>query len=216
MSKKLKSFIISFIILAIIGYAAGVALHYFTQDPSSFVESLTTDYAFVGAGVGAVAGIIFAFMSKPKKEDTKNSKGKTAGGQEMELSYDAQWLSVDKIASTPGLISTTWSALPSLKNTGIVFRNQIVNGKYQIGMKDEYHCLIIGTTASVKTSVFIVTSIIIYAHSGEKPCMVISDPKGELYTKTSKILEDEGYRVITLDLRDPFSSTRWNPMEHAY
>ena len=169
MSKKLKSFIISFIILTIIGYAAGVALHYFTQEPSNFVDSLTTDYAFVGAGVGAVAGIIFAFMSKPKKEEAKNSKGKPAGGQEMELSYDAQWLSVDKIASTPGLISTTWSALPSLKNTGIVFRNQIVNGKYQIGMKDEYHCLIIGTTASGKTSVCLVPSIRIYAHNGENP-----------------------------------------------
>lgn len=216
MSKKLKSFIIYFIILTIVGYGAGVALHFFTQEPSSFIESMSTDYAFVGAGVGAIAGILFYFMSKPKKEEKKDSKGKTAGGQEMELSYDAQWLSVDKIASTPGLISTTWSMLPSLKNTGIVFRNQIVNGKYQIGMKDEYHCLIIGTTASGKTSVCLVPSIRIYAHSGEKPCMVISDPKGELYTKTSKILEDEGYRVITLDLRDPFSSTRWNPMEHAF
>lgn len=216
MSKKLKSFIISFIVLAIIGYAAGVALHYFTQDPSSFVESLTTDYAFVGAGVGAVAGIIFAFMSKPKKEEAKNSKGKTAGGQEMELSYDAQWLQPTDISKQYGLITTTWSSLPSLKNTGIVFRNVIENNKYQIAMKDEYHCLIIGTTASGKTSLCLVPSIRIYAHSGEKPCMVISDPKGELYTKTSKILEDEGYRVITLDLRDPFSSTRWNPMEHAY
>lgn len=216
MSKKLKSFIISFIILTIIGYAAGVALHYFTQEPSSFVESLTTDYAFVGAGVGAVAGIIFAFMSRPKKEEAKNSKGKTAGGQEMELSYDAQWLQPTDISKQYGLITTTWSALPSLKNTGIVFRNVIENNKYQIAMKDEYHCLIIGTTASGKTSLCLVPSIRIYAHSGEKPCMVISDPKGELYTKTSKILEDEGYRVITLDLRDPFSSTRWNPMEHAY
>lgn len=216
MSKKLKSFIIYFVILTIVGYAAGVALHYFTQEPSSFVESMSTDYAFVGAGVGAIAGILFYFMSKPKKEEKKESKGKTAGGQEMELSYDAQWLKPELISKQYGLITTTWSALPSLKNTGIVFRNVIENGKYQIAMKDEYHCLIIGTTASGKTSLCLVPSIRIYAHSGEKPCMVISDPKGELYTKTSKILEDEGYRVITLDLRDPFSSTRWNPMEHAY
>ncbi len=218
MSKKFKSFLITFIILAILGYAAGVALHYFTQNPQSITASLTTDYAFVGAGAGAVLGIVVSIMSKPKKKEETGAKtkGKTAGGEEMDLVYNAAWLKLEDIPNTKGLISTTWANLPSLKNTGIVFRNQIVNGKYHIGMKDEYHCLIIGTTASGKTSACLVPTIRILGHSGEKPCMVISDPKGELYTKTSKILEDEGYRVITLDLRDPFSSTRWNPMDHAF
>lgn len=217
MSKKLKSFLISFVIFTILGYAAGVALHYFTENPASLATSLTTDYAWFGAGIGAVVGIAFVFLAKPKKDSgDKKSKGKTASGQEMALSYDAQWLQANDISKQFGLISTNWASLPSLKNTGIVFRNVIEGGKYQIAMKDEYHCLIIGTTASGKTSLVLIPSIRIYAHSGEKPCLVISDPKGELYTKTSKILEDEGYRVITLDLRDPFSSTRWNPLEHAY
>ena len=216
MPKRLKRLLISLFVCAIIGYIIGAALAYFTQDEATITSALTAEYAIYGLGIGAAVGIVYSFFVKEKKEEKKESKGKTASGQEMSLSYDAQWIDPSGISKQYGIISTTWSNLPSIKNTGIVFRNTIENSKYQIAMKDEYHCLIIGTTASGKTSLCLIPTIRIYAHSGEKPCMVISDPKGELYTRTSKILEDEGYRVITLDLRDPFSSTRWNPMEHAY
>lgn len=216
MNKKFKSFLISLFFLTILGYAGGVALYYFTKNPKSITTALTTDYAYIGAGIGAGLTILFTLMSKPKKKEAPKSTGKTAAGTEMKLSYDAEWLKSEDIGNQKGLIATTWAQLPSLKNTGIVFKNSIENGKYQIGMKDEYHCLIVGTTASGKTSACLVPTIRILGHSGEKPCMVISDPKGELFTLTSRIMADEGYRVITLDLRDPFSSTRWNPMDHAY
>ena len=219
MSKNTKTNLIILAVLIVLGYVGGAVLCYFLERDTgiTFVQSLTNwEYVGFGAGAGIILGIVYLFMSKPKKKEENKSQGKTANGQEMALSYDAQWLKPDDIAKQSGLISTTWANLPSLKNTGIVFRNQIENGKYQIAMKDEYHCLIIGTTASGKTSACLVPTIRILGHSGEKPCMVISDPKGELYTKTSRILEDEGYRVLTLNLRDAFSSTRWNPMEHAY
>ncbi len=219
MSKKTKTNLIILVVLTVLGYVGGAALCYFLERDTgiTFAQSLTNwEYVGIGAGTGLLLGLVYLFMSKPKKKEENKSQGKTASGQEMSLSYDAQWLKPEDIANQKGLIATTWSHLPSLKNTGIVFRNQIENGKYQIAMKDEYHCLIIGTTASGKTSACLVPTIRILGHSGEKPCMVISDPKGELYTKTSRILEDEGYRVLTLNLRDAFSSTRWNPMEHAY
>lgn len=219
MSKKTKTNLIILVVLTVLGYVGGAALCYFLERDTSvtFAKALTNwEYVGIGAGTGLLLGLVYLFMSKPKKKEENKSQGKTASGQEMSLSYDAQWLKPEDIANQKGLIATTWSHLPSLKNTGIVFRNQIENGKYQIAMKDEYHCLIIGTTASGKTSACLVPTIRILGHSGEKPCMVISDPKGELYTKTSRILEDEGYRVLTLNLRDAFSSTRWNPMEHAY
>lgn len=219
MSKKTKTNLIILVVLTVLGYVGGAALCYFLERDTSitFAQALTNwEYVGIGAGTGLLLGLLYLFMSKPKKKEENKSQGKTASGQEMSLSYDAQWLKPEDIANQKGLIATTWSHLPSLKNTGIVFRNQIENGKYQIAMKDEYHCLIIGTTASGKTSACLVPTIRILGHSGEKPCMVISDPKGELYTKTSRILEDEGYRVLTLNLRDAFSSTRWNPMEHAY
>ncbi len=216
-----KGLIICLIIFTILGYAGGVAIYYFmhTAEGVQIVECLTKDYAFVGAGAGLILGILGYAFTRPKKMRTATNPkttGKTSDGTEMDLAYNSEWLHPNDIKNKFGLITTTWSQLPSLKNTGVVFRNTIEGSKYQIAMKDEYHCLIIGTTASGKTSLVLVPSIRIYAHSGEKPCMVISDPKGELYTMTSKICEDEGYRVMTLDLRDPFSSTRWNPMDHAF
>lgn len=216
MKKKFKPFLIALVILVIIGYMGGAALGYFLED-MQFVDALQSwSYTLTGAALGAVLAIVYAVMSKPKKKEAVKDKGKTAAGDEMKLSYDSKWLAPKDLDKEFGLILTNWANLPSVKNTGIVFRNTIESGKYQIAMKDEYHCLIIGTTASGKSSLCIIPTIRILAHSGEKPCMVVSDPKGELFTKTSRILEDEGYRVITLDLRDPFASTRWNPMEHAF
>ena len=43
--------------------------------------------------------------------------------------------------------------------------------------------------------------------------MIIADPKKELYEKHAKQLESEGYTISTLDLREPYSSARWNPMQ---
>ncbi len=220
MKKNFKSLLIYVIIFAIIGYAGGVALYYFTHDDVTITESLMQwDYVGLGILVGAVLGVGFSIFTRPKKDDSKiKSTGKTASGTEMDLTYDAEWQPLSELKTDPHkkLIVTTWTQLPQVKKTGIVFRNQIEGGKYHIAMKDEYHCLIIGTTASGKTSACLVPTIRILGHSGEKPDMVISDPKGELYRDTSRILEDEGYRVIVLNLRDAFSSTRWNPMEHAY
>ena len=215
---KLKSFIIRLIVLAAIGYIVGAVAAYFLDEEVSkdFVKALTTDWAFYGAGAGGLLAFIYIFFARSSSKKEVSTSGKTASGDEMDLAYDAKWLNPDDIGKQRGLIATTWSGLPSIKNTGIVFRSVMDGMRYHVAMKDEYHCLVIGTTGSGKTSIVFVPTIRILAHTGEKPCMVISDPKGELYTKTSKILEDEGYRVIKFDLRDPFSSTRWNPMEHAF
>lgn len=213
-----KRFIIFAPILAALGYALGGLLHYFLYGQVSIEESFT-NWAFVGLGafIGLCLALVFALLAKPKdKKPNAATKGRTADGTEMDLAFNAKWLEPKDFDKQFGLITTNWKNLPMLRNTGIVFRNAIEGNNYEIAMKDEYHCLIIGTTGSGKTSIFLVPTIRILGHSGEKPHMVISDPKGELYIKTAKIMEDEGYRVIKLDLRDPFSSTRWNPMEHAY
>ncbi len=46
--------------------------------------------------------------------------------------------------------------------------------------------------------------------------MLISDPKGELYQLHAKKLKKTGYKVQILDLRNPYNSVRWNPLERAY
>ena len=83
-------------------------------------------------------------------------------------------------------------------------------------MYPEMHEIIVGTTGSGKTTFILEPAIRVYSHTAEKPCMVITDPKGELYNNHSPHLRKEGYRIIVLDLRDPYTSSRWNPMDNAY
>lgn len=56
----------------------------------------------------------------------------------------------------------------------------------------------------------------ILAETKTKPSMFISDPKGELYADHSAALKKRGYEVKVLDLRNPYNSVRWNPLERAY
>ena len=46
--------------------------------------------------------------------------------------------------------------------------------------------------------------------------MLISDPKGELYSLHAKSLINRGYEVKILDLRNPYCSIRWNPLERPF
>ena len=206
--------------LAVVGYAVGAVSYYFTADTQNLTEALTSNYAWIGLAVGVIAGLLFIFMKwskKPVAETKGKTVGKTAEGKEMDLAFNAKMLGPADIGKgVYGSVNTTWAQLPTIKNTGIVFQNSLRNGKYNISMKDEYHAMVIGATASGKSHLMIIPTIRILGHSGEKPDMVISDPKGELFQLTSNILKEEGYRVYKYDLRDPFTSSRWNPMQHAY
>ena len=46
--------------------------------------------------------------------------------------------------------------------------------------------------------------------------MLLSDPKGELYSLHSKELKGLGYDVKVIDLRNPYCSVRWNPLERPF
>ena len=43
--------------------------------------------------------------------------------------------------------------------------------------------------------------------------LVIADPKQELYEKHAATLKSEGYKICVLNLREPYISAKWNPME---
>jgi type IV secretion system protein VirD4 len=75
----------------------------------------------------------------------------------------------------------------------------------------EGHVLVIGSTGSGKTRRIVLPSIFALGELGES--MVIPDPKGELYLSTCEHLEAKGYRVDTIDLRDPSRSVQWSPLD---
>jgi len=76
------------------------------------------------------------------------------------------------------------------------------------------HSLIIGPTGSKKSRLVAMPMIEILAAAGES--MIISDPKAELYNRTSRILESKSYKVSIINLRAPEYGSCWNPLTIPY
>ena len=105
----------------------------------------------------------------------------------------------------------------SMKKDGIPIRayqdeDGVLRGNFLVGA----HSLIIGSTGSGKTTTFINPMIQLLASTNAGSSMIMTDPKGELFSLHSKYLESRGYNVRLLDLRDTYSSSRWNPLDSIW
>lgn len=112
--------------------------------------------------------------------------------------------------------TVSYDNLPNLDIEGIPIIAEEGKKDYKITFAKPAHTLIIGTTGSGKTTTFINPTVQILANTKGKPSMLISDPKGELYALHAKSLIKRGYDVKVLDLRNPYCSIRWNPLEKPY
>lgn len=90
----------------------------------------------------------------------------------------------------------------------------ILNDKEMWVDNSEYHSLVIGATGSGKTQTVIFPTV--YGLAKARESMVITDPKGEIYEKTSNMLRDKGYQILLLNFRDPQNGNAWNPMTLPY
>ena len=121
----------------------------------------------------------------------------------------------DPVETLPKMIA--YEDLPKTKLNGVLLSSQYIDGKLmQIYSDNNSHALIISATGGGKTTSCVIPTVISYARQLEKKSMVISDPKGEIYKKTAKTLEDEGYSVYLLNYRDPEHSEFWNPLTPIY
>lgn len=89
-------------------------------------------------------------------------------------------------------------------------------GHLQVNLLGGAHSLVIGATGSGKTTTFINPMIQVIGATSSGSSMIMTDPKGELFSLHSKFLQSRGYNVMVLDLRDPYSSYRWNPLDSIY
>lgn len=76
------------------------------------------------------------------------------------------------------------------------------------------HTLVYGSTGSKKTRNIVEPTIKILGKAGES--IIINDSKGEIYNRLAGELKDEGYKIITINLRNPMLGNAWNPLKIPY
>ncbi len=76
------------------------------------------------------------------------------------------------------------------------------------------HTLIFGSTGSKKTRLFCMPILNYFVKAGES--FIATDPKGELYDKTSGIARANGYNIVVLNFRDIGKGDMWNPLSLPY
>ncbi len=89
----------------------------------------------------------------------------------------------------------------------------ISNGRQAYVSGGDSHGLIMGSTGSKKTRLFVQPMMHMIAKAGES--VICTDPKGELYQRTSGLFHQMGYHVQVFNLRDPARSYGWNPLRKA-
>ena len=113
---------------------------------------------------------------------------------------------------------TEFSKLSELTKDGIPLK-AVYNSKTKdmdINIIPPAHGIIIGATGSGKTTTFVNPVVQILGRAKAGSSMICTDPKGELFQMHSKLLSENGYKCMVLDLRDPYSSFRWNPLGSIY
>ena len=90
------------------------------------------------------------------------------------------------------------------------------SGRLRVTFTDNTHILAIGATRSGKTTGYIIPTVNFLHAKGNKPSMVISDPKLELYRQTAQGFIDDGYRVLLYNFQDHRHSNHWNPLTDIY
>ena len=78
----------------------------------------------------------------------------------------------------------------------------------------EAHNIVVGSTGSGKTQGVVFPMAYSLAKHGES--MIITDPKGEIYETTAKMLKERGYNIVILNFRSPQNGNCWNPMALPY
>ena len=110
-------------------------------------------------------------------------------------------------------IPFTYDTITEVKNDGVPVRAVVdakgrLNGNFMPGA----HSLVIGATGSGKTTTFVNPMVQLLGAAQKGSSMILTDPKGELLELHSAYLVSKGYDVKVLDLRDTYSSSRWNPL----
>ena len=79
--------------------------------------------------------------------------------------------------------------------------------------KETPHYVYLGSSGSGKSVTCVIPMISFIANAKKPRSVFVTDPKGEIYHVTSKMLHDKGYKVLTIDFRHPELSNHINILE---
>lgn len=89
----------------------------------------------------------------------------------------------------------------------------VKDGKIYVDNEDS-HTMVFGATGSKKTRNLVMPSVGIFTRAGES--FVVTDPKGEIFDRTSADAKEHGYNICCLNLREFADGIAWNPLALAY
>ena len=72
------------------------------------------------------------------------------------------------------------------------------------------HYVYLGSTGSGKSVTAVIPTCTFIAKAKKKRSVFITDPKGEIYQATSQMFKNQGYKILTIDFRNPEKSNKIN------
>lgn len=202
-------------IVILLSFCVGLFLSYLSTGYRNFQQLVQSQYTLLPVVLLGGVYLIYILNKMGDNKDKPKLGAKNKEGKEVSQYFDSRWVTEKELKTEKKFMYCNWNSLRDSKD-GILLRSELKNGNLDINMYNPIHAMIIGTTGTGKTQKYIEPSIQILSSTKSKPSFVIADPKGEIYEKHSHKLREEGYDVKVFNLRQPFASTRWNPLDNAY
>lgn len=130
--------------------------------------------------------------------------------KKINTTEDQHWLTDAEIRKSDNMQIIPYDKLGEA-NDGVPIYARRVGNMLTVVLVTPGHVEIVGATRTGKTATFVAPTIQILSSTKTKPSMVITDPKGELYSEHGATLKERGYNVLAIDVINTYASARWNP-----
>ena len=129
-------------------------------------------------------------------------------GRYINRNQETRWSSIEEMQKSGTYVDLSADKYPT---AGLPL---LTNGREAYVDGEDTHTLIFGATGSKKTRLFVMPMLNMFVKAGES--FVVSDPKGELYKRTSGIAKENGYDITVINFRDIGKGDMWNPIALPY
>ncbi|WP_391592056.1 Type IV secretory system conjugative DNA transfer family protein [[Mycoplasma] cavipharyngis] len=240
-SKKIKWSLFKFFILAILTetichlllFAIIFLINYLNtkEIPNSFLDFFQKSYKYLTINILngqwlwlfivieiIIIGLVLIYVVRDLYKKIKKVDKDT-----IETKEDDKWLineykNINTLKKNKSQVFFDDVYANNLKNPGWCVRASLNNKKkpkqIKFNMINNISGLILGTIGSGKTQKIIIPTLIGNSclSQDKMASLIITDPKGELFNTTSKILFNQGYQIKVLNFRDGKKSSKWNPL----